>query len=279
MNNLMATRVHMGMQRAMTFACLVGMLSCAAWAHEPARPEPLTYEPVALAWSSAEVEQATIGNLQIIKERAQKTNELGCRRYCDRLDHVFNRLLPLARAQTTHAAKLNWSLTVVQLADVDAMALPGGQLIISEHFIQTHQLSDAMLAFVIAHEMSHSILEHERQVLSFARMLLPRHIPRTVSDVYTEMEMNRKLVRTMEPMMLQGEFEADELGLLLAAKAGYSPELQMAFMTAQATVDAETDSNSLSLLTTHPSARERLAKQKERLPLAQRLFRGLEQHP
>lgn len=275
MNNLMATRVHMGMQRAMTFACLVGMLSCAAWAHEPARPEPLTYEPVALAWSSAEVEQATIGNLQIIKERAQKTNELGCRRYCDRLDHVFNRLLPLARAQTTHAAKLNWSLTVVQLADVDAMALPGGQLIISEHFIQTHQLSDAMLAFVIAHEMSHSILEHERQVLSLARMLLPPHIPRSVSDVYTEMEFNRKLVRAIEPMIQQGEFEADELGLLMAAKAGYAPESQVAFIEAQATVTADTSSNSVAFLMSHPGARQRFARLQERLPLARRLFSRL----
>ena len=280
---LMASRVHMAMHREITsqclrwlvLACSVGMHPYAIRAHEAAALEPLTYEPVALAWSAAEVEQASIGNLDHIKERARQANKLGCWRYCDRLDQVFNRLLPIAKAQTGHSAALDWSLTVVRLADVDAMALPGGQLIISEHFIQTHQLSDAMLAFVIAHEMSHSILEHERQVLSLARMLLPPHIPRSVSDVYTEMEFNRKLVRAIEPMIQQGEFEADELGLLMAAKAGYAPESQVAFIEAQATVTADTSSNSVAFLMSHPGARQRFARLQERLPLARRLFSRL----
>jgi predicted Zn-dependent protease len=147
------------------------------------------------------------------------------------------------------------------------MALPGGQIIISEYFIQTQNLSDEALAFVLAHEMSHSILEHERQVLTFARMLLPRDVPRDVSDVYTEMEFNRKLSKAIEPLMQQGEFEADELGLLLAAKAGYDPEQQLAFVAAESAKGAD----SKAMLDTHPSAHQRLEKLQERLALARRL--------
>ena len=57
------------------------------------------------------------------------------------------------------------------------MALPGGQVLISEAFVRSRGLSDEALAFVLGHEMAHSILEHERQTLHFARMLLPRKRP------------------------------------------------------------------------------------------------------
>lgn len=277
MNHLLMVRVSTMLSSAISWLCLrCILLAClaAAYPHSArsqpintAQLEPLTYEPVALAWSPSEVEAASMGNLELIKERAANRNELGCQRYCARLNQVFERLLPHARVQSSNAARLNWSLTVVQLADIDAMALPGGQIIISEHFIQKQNLSDEALAFVLAHEMSHSILEHERQVLTFARMLLPRDVHRDVGDVYTEMEFNRKLSKAIEPLMQQGEFEADELGLLLAAKAGYDPEHQLAFVAAEAAKGAAPK----AMLDTHPSAHQRLKKLQERLVLARRL--------
>ena len=73
------------------------------------------------------------------------------------------------------------------------------------------------LAFVLAHEMIHSILEDERQALTYAQLLLPRQIVRSVTDMYVEIELNASLLMAMEPVMQQGEYEADELGMLLAS--------------------------------------------------------------
>lgn len=82
------------------------------------------------------------------------------------------------------------------------------------------------LAFVLAHEMIHSILEDERQALTYAQLLLPRQIVRSVKDMYVEIELNASLLMAMEPVMQQGEYEADELGMLLASAAGFDPDTQ-----------------------------------------------------
>ena len=244
-------------------------LAFAALTAGAAGAQPLTYEPVALGWTAAEVEGASDGSLRDIAQRAQRQQGLGCARHCRRLARIFDRLLAPARAQSSAAAARDWSLTVVRLPDIEAMALPGGQVIVSEHFIDARGLSDAALAFVLAHEMAHSILEHERQALTFARMLLPRQVHRSVSDMYTEMEFNIRLLKAMEPVMQQGELEADELGLLLAARAGYAPEDQMAFIEEEVAMEA---GGARPVVATHPSARLRLEKLRERLPLARRLL-------
>lgn len=235
-----------------------------------ASAQTLTYEPVGLAWTAREVEQASMGSLQTLVQRATREQKMGCARYCKRLTRIFNRLLPHARTQSLAALRRDWSLTVVRLPGVDAMALPGGQIIISEDFIQTNRLSDESIAFVLAHEMAHSILEHERQALTVARMLLPREVSRTVDDIYVEMSFNHALFKALEPVMQQGELEADELGLLLAAKAGYAPDKQITFIAREAAREIPFR----PLVATHPTAKQRLEKLRERLPLARRLHPG-----
>jgi predicted Zn-dependent protease len=232
------------------------------WVHmliATAGAQTLSYEPVGLAWTALEVEQASVGGLQSLTQQANREQKLGCKRHCKRLTRIFNRLLPHVRAQSLAALQRDWSLTVVRLPGVDAMALPGGQIIVSEDFIQANRLSDESIAFVLAHEMAHSVLEHERQALTVARMLLPREVTRTVDDIYTEMAFNHALFKALEPVMQQGELEADELGLLLAAKAGYSPDKQISFIAKEASREI-------------PTAKQRLEKLQERLPLARRLF-------
>lgn len=229
---------------------------------------PLSYQPVGLAWSATEVERITSRQARAIVDRAALDDSLGCREHCERLQAVFGRLLPVARAQGPQAADLAWSLTVVRSAAVDALALPGGQVVVSEAFVRRNALSDEELAFVIAHEMAHCVLEHERQALTFARMLLPRDVPRSVADVYTEIDHNFSLLKSMEVVLQQGEAEADELGLLMAAAAGYWPPHQLGFIERE----ASRPEAHARLFGTHPAAAVRLEHLRERLPLAERIF-------
>ncbi len=251
--------------------CLFVMSVLAATpAQAQTNPQALSYEPVGLAWTATEVERASLSSLHTLTQRAVQQQQMGCQRYCKRLNRIFQRLLPHTRAQSLAALRRDWSLTVVRLPGVDAMALPGGQIVISEDFIRHNRLSDEAIAFVLAHEMAHSILEHERQALTVARMLLPREVNRSVDDVYVEMAFNHSLLKALEPVMQQGELEADELGLLLAAKAGYSPDKQIAFIAREAAQEIPFR----PLVATHPTAKQRLEKLQERLPLARRLFPG-----
>ena len=144
--------------------------------------------------------------------------------------------------------------------------MPNGRLAISEAFVDRHLQTDETLAFVLAHEMFHSILEHERQALTFAQLMLPRQIVRSVRDMYVEIDFNLSLLMAMEPVMQQGEYEADELGLLLASAAGFDPDRQIAFIEAQCRADAGRQ----PLVATHPPACERLHALESLLPLARR---------
>lgn len=225
----------------------------------------LVDEPRSLGWSAAEV--AGAASLQQTVSQAEAAGALGCAQYCGRLARIFASLLDQARKQSAHAAQLPWALTVVRLPDVAAFSLPDGQVVISESLIDDRDLSDEALAFVLAHEMAHSILEHERQLLTVGRLLLPRQVDRSVRDMYVEFAHNFGLLKTLEPVLHQGEFEADELGLLLAALAGYAPRRQIEFMQNEV---AEDDLRR-PVSATHPPPLERLERLQSLLPLAERL--------
>ena len=246
--------------------CVLGML-VGFFTAMAAPAVELAYEPVALGWSTDEMERATIGTLTALTARAEGKQQLGCRRHCERVERVFAQLVTVARLQTAHSRTLPWVLTVVQLDDVEALALPGGHVVISEAFIDRRAPTDETLAFVLAHEMAHSILEHERQALTFARMLLPRDVPRSVRDMYTEIDFNFGLLQAMEPVLQQGELEADELGLLLASVAGFAPERQLVFLENEVAASGERR----ALISTHPGPTLRLSRLRSYLPLAQRL--------
>lgn len=228
----------------------------------------LAYEPTALDWTSGEVGRIGAEALEQTVARAAERDRLGCVQYCERLQRIFDRLVAEARRQTPRAATLPWSLTVLRQDDIAAFALPDGQVVVSELLIEDRGLSDEALAFVLAHEMAHSILEHERQMLTAGRMLLSRQVERSVPDMYVELEHNFGLLKALEPVLQQGEFEADELGLLLAALAGYAPQRQIEFMQNEV---AE-DDGQRPLAATHPAASQRLRRLMERLPLAWRLY-------
>ncbi len=226
----------------------------------------LAYEPVGLGWSAEEVERLAAFHTRTLTDRAERAGRLGCRLHCQRLERVFLDLVPLARRQTTRSLGLPWTLTIVNLPEVDAQVMSGGRVLISEDFIERRVPSDAALAFVLAHEMAHDILEHERQSLSYARLLLPREPARSVRDMYVEMDFNFALRRDMAPVMQQGELEADELGFLMASAAGYDPDAQLAFLEGECVVDPGRQ----GLLASHPTPCARLLALRARLPLARR---------
>lgn len=230
-------------------------------------------QPSGLHWSAREVQAAAEPDFRQMLERAERDGQAGCRRHCERLARVFDRLRTVLVAQGGRAARLPWQLIVLRVPGEQAQALPDGQIVISETFVDERLTSDATLAFVLAHEMAHSALEHERQTLTYALALLPRGVPRTVRDMYTEMAWNAGFLRRLAPISQQVEMEADEHGLLLAAAAGYLPAEQLAFMEDELRLD---DGRQV-VFATHPTPRRRLDRLRERLPLARRVWEQAQQ--
>jgi predicted Zn-dependent protease len=235
----------------------------------------LVDEPHGFAWSSSEVGVAGAPAATTVLERAATSAQSGCRTHCEVIQRVWLQLAAVFRAQQVNRAHvLALNLHVVQSADIDAFAVPDGTLVLSEAFVRERQLDEAQLAFVLAHEVAHVLLEHERQTLTAALSMLPRSVLRSVDDIYVELDFNIGLLKSLEPSMHQAEYEADEVGMQLAALAGYLPVEQLRFMDSEASHDRA----ATAVVSTHPSARSRLARLQALRPLAERLFTyGLEQ--
>jgi len=234
----------------------------------PAHAVQLIEAPSGLAWSAEEVSSVGARSAATVLARAEAAGESGCRTHCDAIARVWLRLADVFAQQDGRPHPFALTLHVIQSADVDAFATPDGTLVLSEAFVRRRDLDDAQLAFVIAHEAAHTLLEHERQTLTAALALLPRNVPRTVDDVYVEFGFNIAVLRLLEPVMQQAELEADEVGLQLASLAGYLPDAQLRFLEVEAAGEKPAD----AVVATHPTAASRLARLRSQLPLAERIY-------
>ncbi len=244
---------------------------------QPARAADLQLidAPTGLAWSGDAVAQAGAGSAAMVLASAAKAGALGCFTHCDTIERVWRRLSGVVSQQQQASARpFELVLHVVQSTDVDAFAAPDGTLVLSEDFVRRRHIDDAQLAFVLAHEVAHVLLEHERQALTAALAILPRVASRTVEDIYVEFGFNLGVVRLLEPVRHQAEYEADELGLEIAALAAYLPADQLGYMENEAAADSPVD----ALVSTHPTGPNRLRRLRARLPLAERIYTYAAQH-
>jgi predicted Zn-dependent protease len=196
-----------------------------------------------------------------------EAGQLGCRRHCERIHRLFAQLADAA-AQVSGDHRMRWQLAVGTNPREDAWALSGGLLYISEAFIDSFAMDDAQLAFVLAHEMGHALLEHDNQALTLALALVPRGVTRSVESMYAQVDYDLGLALNLQPELQAEEFEADRAGLMIACVAGQDGAAQLGFLERLA---ANADDGRASLLRTHPDAVERLARARAFLPSAQRL--------
>ena len=200
--------------------------------------------------------------------RARAAGELGCVRHCEMLARAFTRVTSAAREQGGAAGAVAWQLVVTTTRGEAALSLPGGYIVISEDMVDSLQLSEAEVAFVIAHEAAHILLQHEAETLDYLQAtLLPHQVKRTVWDLYAELDYDAGALLRLESLMQRGELEADFAGLLLGAQAGYSPQGMRGALQKIAAGDGARS----GIVATHPAMARRLAQLARVMPIAERL--------
>lgn len=221
-----------------------------------------------LAFTETEVIAHAEPARRAMLERVRKAGRLGCASHCTLTAAVWRALQPVVAAQRT-GRRVDLRLVVVRAPDINALSFPDGTIVVSESFIDRMVLGPAELAFVLAHEAAHVLLQHERQGLTSMLALIPSRAQRTPRDVYTEIEFNYfAMSDAMQVVFHQVEREADELGLQLAALAGYPPHAQLRFLEQASARDLAQP----SMLSSHPDMDDRLQNLRRTLPLAQRLW-------
>lgn len=208
--------------------------------------------------------------------QARAKGELGCRDYCVEIGNAIRRVLAAARTQGARADRIHWRFQIVHGPSAEAFAMPGGQVFLSEGLVRELSMNEAEVAFVLAHEVAHVLLQHERQTLAAADALMQFHgVTHSVEDIYFQMGFDFGLLLKLEPLMKETEIEADEAGLMLGALAGYRPERMLGFMRKLAAQEKQAH----PVLATHPDGPARLVALRQKLPLAQRIWQRFYAQP
>jgi predicted Zn-dependent protease len=164
-------------------------------------------------------------------------------------------------ASSSDRPDLKWTFGVIESNDINAFAAPGGYIFLTRGLYQLLH-DEAELAGVLGHEIGHVIRKHHLKVLQKSQAI------GVGSSLLKKQLGDKKVAKTLigsgAEIMARGldksaEFEADRIGVVLAARAGYDAFGLPAVL--QEIANASGDSSSVALLfKTHPHPDERLAR-------------------
>jgi predicted Zn-dependent protease len=182
-----------------------------------------------------------------------------------RLQRIMPRLLRAAVYERPAAASLQWEIHACRQCDENASAMAGGKLLISADMVDRLALSDDELAYMLAHEMAHVLAQHTREFVSTARYFVDNGLRRDYADIENELAGSFALMLRMRPVYVQQELEADYIGFVLGAEAGFRPEAMLSLLR-------KLGDGGETMLATHPSEAQRLAQALSMLESARRLY-------
>ena len=136
----------------------------------------------------------------------------------------------IAEAGTIKPAARHWAWEVHTTSDpqVDAYCMAGGKLLVSSAFVKRLNLNDGELAMLIAHEIAHAVAEHHREELFEARRLDGRP-GLTAEVVMAQLDADLSMQLRLESLSNRQETEADQLGMFMANRAGWSSRDMVGF--------------------------------------------------
>jgi beta-barrel assembly-enhancing protease len=156
---------------------------------------------------------------------------------------------------------LPWHFGVIDSPDLNAFAVPGGYILITRGLYES--LSEpSELAGVLAHEIAHVVARHHLKAALSAKLIAEGSLQIGKVLAPGEEEVARRLVGAGATLMSrkldQGvEFEADQMGVVLAARAGFDPFGLPAVLTRLEAFSSSDNRVSL-LFRTHPLPAARL---------------------
>lgn len=172
-----------------------------------------------------------------------------------------------------------WEFNLLDDDSPNAFCLPGGKVAINAGILPL-AYTEAGLAAIIAHEAGHAIARHgaERgghaKVVELGIDLLDRGLGRLLTEK-TKMRLAWGvdfLVSVAFPFSHTHELEADELGLLYMARAGYDPREAALFWERVAELEKREARPGLEFLSTHPTGATRLWKLRLLIPKAMKEY-------
>ena len=228
---------------------------------------PETGRSVRVALSPEQEE--TLG-LQSYREILSQSQRIESGPEYDMVVRVASRLAPT----TGNAAKdFKWHVSLIRSPQANAFCLPGGKIAVFTGILP-HTKTEAGLAAVMGHEMAHAVARHGSQRL--LRTTLTQTIMAGAQFSLGDMDpAQRQAVMAaigagaqygvLLPFSRDHELEADQMGLLYMARAGYDPREAISFWERMSDAGGQQPPEFAS---THPSHGTRIQELREFMPKA-----------
>lgn len=176
------------------------------------------------------------------------------KKYTDRMDAISKKLVNSV-GDTMPNAK--WEFNVIEQNEINAFALPGGKVAVYTALMDI--ATDDELAYVVGHEIAHVVARHGSERMSQQLAIAATgQIVGTIIGVKAPGYENifygaygaGAAVGVLLPYSRKNEYEADEIGVLYAARAGYKPEASISLLNKFKSIIGE--SSNPQWLSTHP---------------------------
>lgn len=174
----------------------------------------------------------------------------------------------------------NWEFNLVQDDQVNAFCMPGGKIVVYEGILPYTQ-NETGLAVVLGHEVAHAVAKHSNERLSqqivtemgtqaASQLLLGKQSETTQAVGQVAMTLGVQYLYTL-PFGRKQELEADELGLVFMAIAGYDPNAAIPFWQRM----AQQGSAVPEWMSTHPSHGNRIDRIEAAIPVAMEYYNAI----
>lgn len=171
-----------------------------------------------------------------------------------------------------------WEFNLVQGSQVNAFCMPGGKIVVYEGILPVCQ-DEAGLAIVLGHEIAHAVAKHSAEQMS--KSMRQQYGTQALGAVLQQ-TVGTQTASAVTTLAQQGfsfanlkysrdnESEADHIGLVFAAMAGYDPNLALTFWQRMA---AASTSSTPQFLSSHPSDANRIAAIEKLIPEAMQYYK------
>jgi predicted Zn-dependent protease len=241
---------------------------------------PVTGRSQIILFSEGEVVQMSDQlHTQFITEARQKgllvtPSSPEATRQLEMVDRVGRRIIDAAGL----ADKYKWEITLIRDQQANAFVRPNGKIVVYTGIMPIAK-TEAGLAAVLGHEVSHVIARHSAERLT--QSMLAQAGVQAANVVAAAFDPAYQAVTAavvgygvqygaLLPYSRAHESEADHLGLIHMAKAGYDPVEAIALWQR---MDQAGGSRQPQWMSTHPNPSTRIAQLREWLPEAQRYYK------
>ncbi len=167
-----------------------------------------------------------------------------------------------------------WEYNLVKDEAVNAWCMPGGKIVVYTGILPITQ-SETGLAMVMGHELAHALADHGAQRMSAAQLQQYGGVATAIAVGGQDQAKQQQIMQLygigtqvggMLPFSRSHETQADEIGIVIAAIAGYNPDEAAELWKRMKA--ASGGAAPAQILSTHPSSDSRIANLTAKAPMA-----------